>query len=102
MFSPSPKNDGHFHARCSEFETENNLKLRSQYITFTNNLNLYSTKFQGTMQQLLLTYEQLKAEIANEQDRSTTRTDQIQEEYNALQHRTEVAYEEKMMEMVVL
>ncbi|CAF1482554.1 unnamed protein product [Adineta steineri] len=87
-------------ARINEFETENNLKLRSKYISFTNNLNTYSNKFQTTMKQLISTYEQLKSEIANNNDQFSQQTNGIEEKYDALQNHAEVIYENKMIEIL--
>ncbi|CAF4226817.1 unnamed protein product, partial [Adineta steineri] len=87
-------------ARINEFETENNLKLRSKHISFTNNLNTYSNKFQTTMKQLISTYEQLKAEIANNNDQFSQQTNDVEEKYDALQNHAEVIYENKMIEIL--
>ncbi|CAF1282899.1 unnamed protein product [Rotaria magnacalcarata] len=82
----------------NEFEAENNLKLSSKQIEFSQHLNNYSNKFQVTMKKLLLAYEQLKTEIANDDCDFFNEANAIEEKYTALQTHTEAIYENKMIE----
>ncbi|CAM4866513.1 unnamed protein product [Rotaria socialis] len=82
----------------NEFEAENNLKLSSKQIEFSQHLNNYSNNFQVTMKKLLLTYEQLKTEIANDDCDFFNEANAIEERYTALQTHTEAIYENKMIE----
>ncbi|CAF3625422.1 unnamed protein product [Rotaria sordida] len=84
--------------RINEFEAENNLKLSSKQLAFSKHLNNYSNKFQTLMKQLILTYEQLKTEIANNNCNFINQTNEIEEKYKTLQNHTEVIYENKMLE----
>ncbi|CAF5182007.1 unnamed protein product, partial [Rotaria magnacalcarata] len=84
----------------NEFEAENNLKLSSKQIEFSQHLNNYSNKFQVTMKTLLLAYEQLKTEIANDDCDFFNEANAIEERYTALQTHTEAIYENKMIETV--
>ncbi|CAF0802188.1 unnamed protein product [Rotaria sp. Silwood1] len=84
--------------RINEFEAENNLKLSSKQLAFSKHLNNYSNKFQTTMKQLILTYEQLKSEIADDDCNFFNQTNEIEEKYKILQNHTEVIYENKMIE----
>ena len=52
------------------------------------------------MKELLSTYETLKSEITNENDRFHAQTNVLQDKYHAIQNHTEIIYEHQMMEMV--
>ncbi len=86
----------------SEFEKENNLKLRSKQILFSKHLNNYSNKFQITIKQLIHTYQQLKSEIENEYSNFSNQTNQIENKYDKLKNHTEIIYENQIIETVLI
>ena len=86
----------------SEFETENDLKLRSKQITFSKHLNHYSSKFQIAIKQLNDIFEQLKSEIAFDHSNFSNQTTETDEKYSTLQNHTEIIYENKMIETVLI
>ncbi|CAF0856299.1 unnamed protein product [Adineta ricciae] len=86
--------------RINEFDTENNLKLRTKQIAFSNELTAHSTQFQTAMKQLLDEYQQLKLDISNEHAEFAKRKNDIDEKYDILQTHSEVIYENQMIDLL--
>lgn len=86
----------------SEFETENNLKLRSKEIAFSQQLHNYSKNFEVNIKQLFHAYEHLKTAVAKRQCQFLQDKERIEEQYANLEDSVAMICENEMIETVSL